>query len=260
MTAATAATAAAPAATGASTVDAGEVARFSAIAAEWWNPRGKFRPLHRLNPVRIAYIRDTLCQRFGRDPLAPRPLAGLRLVDIGCGGGLLAEPLARLGAEMVAIDAAERNVRVAALHAADTGTPVDYRHTTAEELAAAGERFDAVLTLEVIEHVADVPLFLASCATLLRPGGVLFLATLNRTAKAWLVAIAGAEYVLRWLPRGTHDWKKFLKPSEVAAALRPLGLEIRHLTGVDYNPLGDSFHLNPRDLSVNYLLWAEKRA
>jgi 2-polyprenyl-6-hydroxyphenyl methylase/3-demethylubiquinone-9 3-methyltransferase len=241
-----------------STVDEAEVARFSAIAAEWWDPVGKFRPLHRLNPVRIAYIRDALARRFGRDPLLPQPLAGLRLVDIGCGGGLLSEPLARLGAEVVGVDAAERNIKIASVHAAGAGVTVDYRSTTAEALVAAGERFDAVIALEVLEHVADVPLFLACCADLARPGGLLFFATMNRTPKAWLMAIVGAEYVLRWLPRGTHDWKKFLRPSEVAGSLRRHGVTVRDLTGVVYNPFDDSFRLVPRDVQVNYMMAAEK--
>ena len=241
-----------------STVDAAEVARFSAIAAEWWNPTGKFKPLHRFNPVRIDYVRDALCRRFGRDPAAERPLAGLRLVDIGCGGGLIAEPLARLGATVVGIDASERNIKTAALHARENRLVIDYRNTTAEALIAAGDRFDAVLALEVIEHVADVPLFVSCCADLVAPGGQLFLATLNRTPKAYLMAIIGAEYVLRWLPRGTHDWKRFQKPADLAAALRGRGLTISDLSGVVYNPLSDSFRLDPRDISVNYLLTAEK--
>lgn len=247
-----------PAKTGSSTVDDAEIARFSAIAAEWWDPAGKFRPLHRFNPVRIAYIRDALTRTFNRDPRAPRPLAGLRLVDIGCGGGLLAEPLARLGADVVAIDASERNIKTASVHAAEAGVTVDYRNTTAEALVAAGERFDAVISLEVLEHVADVPLFLRCCADLAKPGGLLVFATMNRTPKAYLMAIIGAEYVLRWLPRGTHDWKKFLKPSEVAEGLRPHGVIVRDLTGVVYNPLDGSFRLVPRDVQVNYLLLAEK--
>ncbi len=243
-----------------STVDDAEVARFSAIAAEWWDPAGKFRPLHRFNPLRIAYIRDALARRFNRDPLAPQPLAGLRLVDIGCGGGLLAEPLARLGADVVGVDAAERNIKVASVHAAETGVTVDYRNTTAEALVVAGEQFDAVISLEVLEHVADVPLFITCCTDLVKPDGLLFFATMNRTAKAYVTAILGAEYLLRWLPRGTHDWKKFLKPSEVAEELRRNGAIVRDLTGVVYNPLDGSFRIDPRDVQVNYLLFAEKVA
>ena len=241
-----------------STVDDAEVARFSAIAAEWWSPTGKFKPLHRFNPVRIDYVRDALCRRFGRDPAAERPLEGLRLVDIGCGGGLIAEPLARLGASVTGVDASERNIKTASIHARESRLVIDYRNTTAEALVAAGERFDAVLALEVIEHVADVPLFVSCCAELVAPGGLMVLATLNRTPKSYLMAIVGAEYVLRWLPRGTHDWKRFQKPSDLAAALRARGLEVRDLSGVVYNPLSDSFRLDARDISVNYLLTAER--
>lgn len=244
--------------THAGTIDPADVARFSAIAAEWWDPTGKFKPLHRLNPLRLTYIRDTICRRLHRDPLAPAPLAGLRVVDIGCGGGLLAEPVARMGAEVVGIDAAEKNIRTAATHAAETGTRVDYRATTAEQLSASGEKFDVVMAMEVIEHVADVPLFVKSCAELLAPGGVLFLATLNRTPKSYLMAIVGAEYVLRWLPRGTHNWRQFLRPSELAAAVRVHGLAMKELTGVTYNPLLDEFRLNGRNLEVNYMGWAER--
>lgn len=238
------------------TVDPAEIARFSAIAAEWWDPHGKFRPLHKFNPVRLGYIRDAVCARFGRDPMAPRPLEGLRVVDVGCGGGLIAEPLARLGATVVGIDAAERNVKTAAAHAAETGVEVDYRAATAEDLAAAGETFDVVLALEIVEHVADVDLFLEALATMVRPGGLLFMATINRTPKSFLFAIVGAEYVLRWLPRGTHDWRKFLRPSELAAGIRRVGLAVGDMTGVAYNPVGDRFSLAPRDLDVNYMLWA----
>ncbi|MEC4594359.1 MULTISPECIES: bifunctional 2-polyprenyl-6-hydroxyphenol methylase/3-demethylubiquinol 3-O-methyltransferase UbiG [Nitrospirillum] len=244
--------------TATTTVDPGEIQRFSAIAAEWWDEAGKFRPLHKLNPVRLEYLRDRICAHFGRDPLAPQPLRGLRLVDIGCGGGLLSEPLARMGADVVGIDAAERNVKTAATHAMETATAVDYRHTTAEALVAAGEKFDAVLSLEVVEHVADVPLFLDSLAALMKPEGLLVMATLNRTPKSYLMAIIGAEYVLRWLPRGTHDWRKFLKPSELAAGLRATGLTVREVMGLVYSPFNDTFRLDARDLDVNYLLWASR--
>ncbi len=240
------------------TVDPEEIARFSAIAAEWWDPRGKFRPLHKFNPVRLGYIRDAVCARFGRDPRAARPLEGLRIVDVGCGGGLLSEPLARMGATVVGIDAAERNVKTAAAHAAETGVDVDYRATTAEDLAASGETFDVVLALEVVEHVADVELFLEALAVLVRPGGMLFLATLNRTPKSFVFAIVGAEYVLRWLPRGTHDWRKFIRPSELAAGVRRTGLDVGDITGVTYNPVSDRFALAPRDLDVNYMMWAAR--
>ncbi len=240
------------------TVDSDEIARFSAMAAEWWDPTGKFRPLHAFNPVRLAYIRDTLCRRLGRNPETARALEGVSVLDIGCGGGLLAEPIARMGADVLGIDASERNVKTAAAHAAETGAVLTYRFATAEALAAEPRRFDAVLAMEVLEHVADVDLFLASCAALLNPGGVLFFATLNRTVKSYALAIVGAEYLLRWLPRGTHDWRKFLRPSEIASGVRAHGLSVRELTGLTYNPITDTFRLNQRDLDVNYLGWAER--
>lgn len=240
----------------AASIDDAEVAKFAAMAEAWWDPEGKFRPLHRFNPVRLAYIRDRLCGRFGRDPKADKPLQGLALLDVGCGGGLLSEPLARLGAAVTGIDAAPQNIAVAALHAEESGLAIDYRHLSVEELAAAPARFDAVLNMEVVEHVADVGSFLAASAALVRPGGMMFLATLNRTPKAFLMAVVGAEYLLRWLPRGTHDWRRFLRPSELAAALRGTGLEIEEITGVAYNPLTDAWRLAPRDLDVNYMMLA----
>jgi 2-polyprenyl-6-hydroxyphenyl methylase/3-demethylubiquinone-9 3-methyltransferase len=239
------------------TVDSDEIARFSAMAAEWWDPDGRFRPLHKFNPLRLAYIRDTVCGRLGLDAAAPLPLRGVSLLDIGCGGGLLAEPLARLGATVTGIDAGERNVKTAAAHAAQSGVTVDYQVATAEGLAAGGARYDVVLAMEIIEHVADVSLFVRSCATLVKPGGVLFFATLNRTAKSFALAIVGAEWVLRWLPRGTHDWRKFPRPSELAAELRAGGLTVGNLTGMTYNPLSGEFRLNLHDLDVNYMGWAE---
>ncbi|HYG91684.1 MAG TPA: bifunctional 2-polyprenyl-6-hydroxyphenol methylase/3-demethylubiquinol 3-O-methyltransferase UbiG [Azospirillum sp.] len=242
----------------AGTVDSDEVARFSAMATEWWDPAGKFRPLHKFNPVRLAYIRDTICRRLGRDPETARALEGVSVLDIGCGGGLLAEPVARMGAEVVGVDASERNVKTAAAHAAETGTDVTYRTASAEELAAEGRRFDVVLAMEILEHVADVDLFLKSCAALLKPDGVLFFATLNRTPKSYALAIVGAEYILRWLPPGTHDWRKFLRPSEIANGARAHGLMVKELMGMTYNPITDVFRLNPRDLDVNYMGWAEK--
>ena len=241
-------------------IDDAEVAKFSAMAAEWWDPQGPFRPLHRLNPLRLAFIRDTLAARFGRDPLGETPLDGLTLLDVGCGGGLLCEPLARLGARVTGIDASEENIAVARVHAEESGLAIDYRCVAAEELAAEGTRFDAVISMEVVEHVADVEGFLGACGSLVAPGGGLALATLNRTPKSFALAIVGAEYLLRWLPRGTHDWRKFLKPSEIAAVLRSEGLELEEASGVVYNPLNDSWRLSRKDLEVNYMIFAVKNA
>ena len=247
-------------------VDPDEIAKFSALAGEWWDPSGKFAPLHKLNPARLTFIRDRIAAHAGRDPMSERPLAGLRVLDIGCGGGLLCEPLARLGAQVTGIDAAEPNVEAAARHAAEAGLDIDYRHTTAETLAAqtlaaqtlaASEvRFDLVLNMEVVEHVADVAAFMEASAALVAPGGAMVLATLNRTPKAFVLAIVGAEYVLRWLPRGTHDWRRFLRPSELVAYLKAAGLDPKELTGVTYNPLTGVWRLAPRDLDVNYMVFA----
>lgn len=241
-------------------VDPEEIAKFTAMAEAWWDPEGKFRPLHRFNPVRLAFIRDRLCSQFDRDPAESRPLEGLRLLDVGCGGGLLSEPMARLGAKVTGLDAAEKNIRIAALHAEESGLEIDYRHATVEELAGAGEHFDAVLNMEVVEHVADVGGFLESSAALVRPGGVMVVATLNRTPKSFLLAIVGAEYVLRWLPRGTHEWRRFVRPSELIGTLRKAGMEIAEMTGVAYNPLTDRWRLAPGDLDVNYMVMAERPA
>lgn len=243
--------------TGAASIDAQEVAKFTAMAEAWWDPNGEFRPLHQLNPVRLRFIRDRVCAHLGRDPLAERALEGLRILDVGCGGGLLCEPLARLGARVTGIDAAEKNVRVAALHARQSGLEIDYRHAAAEDLAAAGESFDVVLNMEVVEHVADVAGFLAACGALVAPGGASVIATLNRTPKAFLLAIVGAEYILRWLPRGTHDWRKFLRPSELAGHLRHAGLQVVEITGVAYDPITGGW-CTSRDLDVNYMVFAVK--
>ncbi|MCC6205248.1 MAG: bifunctional 2-polyprenyl-6-hydroxyphenol methylase/3-demethylubiquinol 3-O-methyltransferase UbiG [Hyphomicrobiales bacterium] len=240
-----------------STIDAEEVERFSALAAEWWNPNGKFKPLHKFNPVRLAYIRDQIAERFGRDPRAARPLAGLRILDIGCGGGLLCEPMARLGADVVGADASETNIEVAKLHAAESKVEIDYRATTAEALAEAGEKFDVILNMEVVEHVSDVPLFVDACAGMVKPGGLMFVATINRTLKALALAIVGAEYVLRWLPRGTHQFSKLVRPEELEKALTDAGMGIVDRTGVVYNPLADRWQKS-RDMDVNYMLLAEK--
>jgi len=241
------------------TVDQAELDRFARMASDWWNPAGKFRPLHRFNPVRLTYIKEEACRRFGRDRNALDALAGLTLLDIGCGGGLLSEPLARLGAKVTGIDPAEKNIGVARLHAGQSGLSIDYRVATAEDLAAAGERFDIVLAMEVIEHVADVDLFLDACAKLVKPGGLLFVATLNRTLRSFALAIVGAEYVLRWLPVGTHQWDRFIKPEELTAGIERTGLRVVAETGVVYDPLADTWRLS-RDMAVNYAIVAEKPA
>ena len=241
------------------TVDPADVERFSRIADEWWDPKGKFAPLHQLNPVRIGYIRDRAAAHWLRNALSGRPLDGLSLLDIGCGGGLLSEPMTRLGAQVTGVDASGRNISVAALHAERQDLSIDYRQGTAEALADSGAQFDIVMALEIVEHVADVDLFLHSCGKMVKPGGLLFLSTLNRTAKAWAMAIAGAEYVLGWLPRGTHDWKKFLKPSEAVRGLRSSGIEAQEIVGVVYSPLSRLWSLNKNDLDVNYMLYGIKR-
>ncbi|MFQ5984150.1 MAG: bifunctional 2-polyprenyl-6-hydroxyphenol methylase/3-demethylubiquinol 3-O-methyltransferase UbiG [Alphaproteobacteria bacterium] len=235
-----------------SSVDEREVARLSANAEAWWDPKGPFRPLHKLNAVRLGYIRDQVAAHFGRDPFADRPLARLRLVDVGCGGGLLAEPLARLGATVTGIDAAADNVEAAARHARESDLSIDYRHATAEALAGTGNRFHVVLAMEVVEHVADRDAFLAACCRLLEPGGVIVVSTLNRTVKAFALAIVAAEYVLGWLPRGTHRWEKFVRPAELARGLRRHGVRLANVTGLAYSPLLDRWRLVP-DAAVNYL-------
>lgn len=240
-----------------STIDSGEVERFSALAAEWWNPNGKFRPLHKFNPVRLSYIRDRIAERFGRDPHAARPFEGLRILDIGCGGGLLCEPMARLGAQVVGADASATNIEVAKLHAAESGVGIDYRATTAEDLADAGEKFDVVLNMEVVEHVSDIGLFINKCGDMVKPGGIMFVATINRTLKALGLAIIGAEYVLRWLPRGTHQFGKLVRPDELESALAAAGLGVIDRTGVVYNPLADRWQKS-KDMDVNYMVLAER--
>ena len=239
------------------TVDDAEIAHFSAIAEEWWTPGGKFAPLHRLNPIRVGFIRDEAAKRFGRDARDVKPLTGLRLLDIGCGGGLLAEPMARLGAEVVGADASVVNIGIATTHAEAAGLAIDYRATTAEALADAGERFDIVLAMEIVEHVADLHLFIAKAAGMVKPGGLIVLSTINRTPKAWLLAIMGAEYVLRWLPRGTHSYEKLVKPRELSAALAKAGLEVSAETGVVYDPLRDRWK-TASDMDVNYMLAATR--
>ncbi len=243
-----------------STIDAAEIAKFSAMADAWWDPKGAFRPLHALNPLRLAYIRDWAAKHFKESRPDLQPLHGLSLLDVGCGGGLLSEPLARMGAEVTGIDASEKNIAIARTHAAASAVALEYRATSAEALAAEGATYDVVAALEIIEHVADVPAFVEALAALVRPGGLLFLSTLNRTAKSYLMAILGAEYVLRILPRGTHDWKKFLRPSEVEAALRATGLTLLEQQGMVLDPFARKWKLHAHDLDVNYLLVATKKA
>jgi len=242
-----------------STVDETEVERFSALAAEWWNPRGKMAVLHKFNPVRLGFIKETACEHFGRDARRLDALAGLRILDIGCGGGILSEPLARLGGAVVGADPSSANIAAAKLHAADGGVSVDYRETTAEALADAGERFDVVLAMEVVEHVADVPLFVARCAEMVKPDGLMIAATLNRTLKSFALAIVGAEYVLGWLPRGTHQWDKFVTPNELEIALERSGLRVVKETGVIYNLIADRWQLSS-DTDVNYMTVASRSA
>ncbi len=239
------------------TIDNAEVERFSRLSAEWWNPNGKFRPLHKFNPVRLAYIRDQVATRFGRDAHAALPFEGLRFLDIGCGGGLLCEPMARLGATVVGADASTTNIEVAKLHAAESGVSVDYRATTAEDLADSGEKFDVILNMEVVEHVADVGLFISKCAEMVKPDGIMFVATINRTLKALGLAIFGAEYVLRWLPRGTHEYGRLVRPDELEKALADAGMSIADRTGVVYNVLGDRWQRS-KDMDVNYMVLAQK--
>ena len=239
-------------------VDRGEVARFDALAATWWDEAGPMRVLHRFNPVRLAYIRDALCRHHGRDPNAPFPLDGLSICDVGCGGGVLSEPLARLGATVTGLDPAEQNIAVARAHADAAGVPVDYRGVTIEAVVAAGQSFDAVLIMEVVEHVSDMPAFVRTACAAVKPGGMLFAATLNRTMRSFALAIVGAEYVLGWLPRGTHDWGKFVTPDELGRAIRTGGLSVSDTVGVVYNPLTDGWRTG-RDTAVNYMVAAARR-
>jgi 2-polyprenyl-6-hydroxyphenyl methylase/3-demethylubiquinone-9 3-methyltransferase len=237
------------------TIDAAEVERFAAIAPEWWNENGAFRPLHRLNPARIEYVRDRLAGHFARDVKTRAPFAGLSLLDIGCGGGLMCEPMVRLGFAVTGIDADATAVTVARDHAAAQGLGIDYRDDDAETLAARGIGFDAVLALEVVEHAADPALFIATAASLVKPGGALVLSTINRTPEAYATAIIGAEYVLRWLPRGTHEYRKFRRPSELARDVRATGLIVGNMTGLAYDPWKDRWR-QVNNLRINYLLFA----
>ncbi|AMW35605.1 bifunctional 2-polyprenyl-6-hydroxyphenol methylase/3-demethylubiquinol 3-O-methyltransferase UbiG [Haematospirillum jordaniae] len=236
-----------------------ELAKFEAMADSWWDPEGKFKPLHRFNPQRLSFIRDAACAHFRRNPADATPFQGLSLVDIGCGGGLLSEPMARLGFAVTGIDGVEKNIGTARTHAARSGLDIDYRATLAENLVEEKAQFDVVLSMEVVEHVADPDFFLKTCASLVKPGGMLVGATINRTIRSMLLAKIGAEYILRWLPKGTHDWDKFVKPSEFAAGLRRGGMEVTDLRGMSYNPLSGDWSITD-DLSVNYLLIAKHPA
>ncbi|MCQ0091500.1 bifunctional 2-polyprenyl-6-hydroxyphenol methylase/3-demethylubiquinol 3-O-methyltransferase UbiG [Roseovarius sp. M141] len=242
----------------ASTIDQGEVAKFQAMAEEWWDPTGKFKPLHMMNPCRLDYITRQIAAEFQRDLSDAAPFTGLRILDIGCGGGLLSEPMARLGAEVVGADAAERNIPVAQVHARQSGLEIDYRHTTAEALAAAGEQFDAILNMEVVEHVSDPAAYLTACRALLKPGGLQICSTLNRNPKSYVAAIIGAEHVMRWLPKGTHDWAKFITPDELYELLRQAGLEPVDRKGFVFNPISWKWSISDRDLSVNYVTASRK--
>lgn len=242
-----------------STLDEAEVARFAAMADEWWDPKGKFRPLHALNPVRLAFIRDQLCAHFGRDPRSVRPFDGLKIADIGCGGGLLCEPMARLGAEVTGLDPAEDSINAARAHATTQGLDIDYRAERAEELAERGAMFDGVFALEVLEHVPDVPAFVRLAASLVKPDGLLLLSTINRTLKSYALAIVGAEYVFRWLPAGTHRWDRFVTPEELTSACAAAGLEETARLGMVFDPLQGDWMLS-RDTDVNYLMAAARPA
>jgi 2-polyprenyl-6-hydroxyphenyl methylase/3-demethylubiquinone-9 3-methyltransferase len=243
----------------ASTIDQAEIDQFARLGAQWWDERGPMAMLHKFNPVRVGYIRDQVTAHFGRDPKKLGCLNGLRILDIGCGGGILSEPLVRLGGKVIGADPSETNIEVARLHAGRSGVVVDYRATTAEALADQGERFDVVLAMEVVEHVADMSLFVRRCGEMVKPGGLMIAATLNRTMKSFALAIVGAEYVLRWLPRGTHRWDKFVTPGELEAAMVAAGLRVADERGVVYNLFADTWQLS-NDMDVNYMLTAEKTA
>lgn len=242
------------------TIDPAEIEKFQAMAAEWWDPNGKFKPLHMLNPCRLDYITSQIAAEFDRDLSGDLPFQGLRILDIGCGGGLLSEPMARLGATVVGADAAERNIPVAQVHAEQSGLTIDYRHTTAEALAEAGEQFDAILNMEVVEHVADPLAYLTACHALLKPGGLMVCSTLNRNPKSYMMAIVGAEQIMRWLPKGTHDWAKFITPDELFDLLKQAGLDPVDRKGFKFNPLGWSWSISSQDLSVNYVTTSLKPA
>ena len=240
------------------TANPDEISRFSAMADEWWNPEGVMKPLHKFNPVRLQLLRNNIAAHYGRDLDDINLLNGLDIIDIGCGAGLLSEPMARLGANMTALDAAENNINVARVHAKQAGLTIDYRLGTPETMVDDGRQFDVVLNMEVIEHVDDPAFFMQACAALLKPGGIMFIATLNRTLKSLALAKIGAEYILRWVPAGTHDWRKFVKPSELSRYIRDCGLQLTDITGISYNPVQDKWQPAPHDLDINYLAIATK--
>lgn len=241
------------------TVDPREIAKFAKEAQAWWDPAGPYGPLHRLNPARLDFIRQRAIARFGAPASPRRPLNGLTALDVGCGGGLVAEPLARLGAAVTAIDAEGETLKVAAAHAEAQGLAISYRQAAAEDLAAEGAAFDLVTALEIVEHVADVDAFLGACAALVKPGGLIILSSINRTLRAYATAILGAERLLRWVPEGTHEFAKLVKPEEIEAALRAKGFAVDEPTGLEFDPLGRGFRLGP-DVGVNYLIAAERPA
>lgn len=239
------------------TLDTEEIARFAAMADEWWDPKGKFRPLHKISPARLAFFREVICLHFGRDEKSAKALEGLSLIDIGCGGGLVAEPMAKQGATVTAIDPAEKNIRAAEIHAEEQGVEIDYRACRAEDVAEAGETFDVVLLLEVVEHVPSVPDFTKLVSSLVAPGGLIIISTINRTGKAFALAIVGAEYILRWLPKGTHQWNRFVTPDELADCVSKAGLTPRERRGLTFNPLRDEWRITS-DTDVNYFLTASR--
>jgi 2-polyprenyl-6-hydroxyphenyl methylase/3-demethylubiquinone-9 3-methyltransferase len=243
----------------ASTINQEEVDRFSAIAKEWWDPNGKFKPLHKFNPSRLAYIREQILIHFNLNGSKREPFKKLSILDIGCGGGLLCEPMARLGAKVTGIDASQKNISIATAHAKQSDLKIDYRATTSEDLAKKKKQYDIVLNMEVIEHVDNVPLYLKSCADLVKPNGIMFISTLNRTAKSFALAIVGAEYILGWLPKGTHTYQKFLTPNEITSMLKRNDLKLKDKCGITYSPLKDKWKQS-RDMSVNYMLLFEKQA
>ncbi|NNM71091.1 bifunctional 2-polyprenyl-6-hydroxyphenol methylase/3-demethylubiquinol 3-O-methyltransferase UbiG [Enterovirga aerilata] len=244
---------------GAGTVDRREVDRFDRLARDWWDPKGPMRALHRINPLRMSFIRDEACRHFRREPKAPFPLAGLSVLDVGCGAGLLSEPVARLGGAVTGLDPSARNIEAARRHAAEGGLAIEYRTETVEEIAARGGRFDLVIAMEVVEHVPEVESFVRACGAAVAPGGLLLLATINRTMRSFALAILGAEYLLKWLPKGTHDWEKFVTPDELREAVEAAGLTGFRTRGMVFNPVERDWSLS-RDTAVNYLAAAEKPA